>query len=182
MTRWPGNDDRNGITRIGQADGSDRSGITDPPGELRVADRFSIGNIAECLPDAELKSRAVKVERQSEPVGAVPRSIPSTVRVYRRAGHSHRPARRVRTSAAGETRRRPGPSRRRAVSGGRMGRAFQSGRAEFACVESERDCQRYTAAYARQGRQPRERATRAWGRFRPAALRKPKSAAGKASG
>ena len=61
-----GNDDRYGITSVGQADRTDRRGIADPPGELRVADRFAIGNVAERVPDAELKSRAVEVSDKAK--------------------------------------------------------------------------------------------------------------------
>jgi hypothetical protein len=39
-----GNDDRDGIASIGKSDCADRRGIADPPGELRVADRFAVAN------------------------------------------------------------------------------------------------------------------------------------------
>src|SRR5262249_30497451 len=61
-----GNDDRNWVRSVGQADSAAGIRISDAAGNFAIGNRLAVGNATEFVPDLLLKRRAFRSKRQIE--------------------------------------------------------------------------------------------------------------------
>ncbi len=79
MTRWHGDDDRDGVAAVSGADRARLLRIPEFPGKFSVGEGFPIGNLGQQLPNLSLEIGSVGRQGEVERGSFAPQSILATV-------------------------------------------------------------------------------------------------------